>query len=364
MKDIFGFIGLGLIGGSIAKALKNHSEGCRIIAFSHTTQPTDDLKNAINSSVADELVFSLSALSCCQVVFLCAPIDVNISYLSKLSSVLSKDTLITDVGSVKQGIHLAAKEAGVSAQFIGGHPMTGSERNGFLSSNSLLMENAYYAVTAPENFEQKKLDLLLSLIEEMKSIPLLLSPERHDEAVSAISHLPHILAAELCNMAAESKDSKVLSLLAAGGFKDITRIASSSPELWTGILMANRIKLLTGLSDFSERLWQVRTFLEEKDTDSIYSFFQKAGTYRNSIESRKGLLNETFLLYADIKDETGAIASFAALLANAGISIKNIGIVHNREFERGALRIEFYDKETKQSAFSLLCSHGCSVYPD
>lgn len=362
MKKQYGFIGLGLIGGSLARALRETEPDCRIIAYSRKKQLSKDLQGAVDAKVADEVVFSFDAFADCDFIFLCAPVDINISYLPQLKNVISADTVLTDVGSVKSGIHAAAKEYGLSENFIGGHPMTGSERTGFENSNALLMENAYYAVTVDDDCPKKLSDRLISLIKQVKSIPVVLTPGEHDAAVAAISHVPHLIAAQLVNLVRTSKDSDTMRLLAAGGFKDITRIASSSPTLWESILSANTEAVLPSLHRYIELLTEAEKALRNSDKDAICSLFSDAGEFRSSLQERKGVLPESFVLHADLRDEAGAIATFATILASHGISMKNIGIVHNRVYEQGALRIEFYDRESLDRAFALLSNNHFSVY--
>lgn len=362
MKHTYGFIGLGLIGGSLARALRETESDCRIIAYSRKEQLSKDLQDALDSKVADEIVFSLDVFAACDFIFLCAPVDCNISYLPKLKPVISKHTVITDVGSVKSGIHTAAKEAGLSANFIGGHPMTGSERTGFANSNALLLENAYYAITLTDDCPKERVDDFLALVRRVKSIPVVLSPGEHDDAVAAISHVPHLIAAQLVNLVRTSDKSETMRLLAAGGFKDITRIASSSPSLWESILSANTAFVLPTLRRYISLLSEAEQSLSAKDTEKIRTLFSEAGEFRSSLQERKGVLPESFVLHADLRDEAGAIATFATLLAVHGISLKNIGIVHNRAYEQGALRIEFYDRDALDRAFTLLSDNRFTVY--
>lgn len=362
MDTQFGFIGLGLIGGSIARGLREAFPSCRILAYAREPKVSPDLCSALDAGVLDDIVFSLEAFSCCDYIFLCAPVDKNIVYLSRLKDIISASTIITDVGSVKSGIHAAAKETGLFANFIGGHPMTGSERTGFANSNALLLENAYYVITLPEECPKERANAFLSIIKELKAIPVLLSPQEHDDAVAAISHVPHIIAAQLVNLIRTSNDADTLRLLAAGGFKDITRIASCSPVLWESILSANTTFILPILRRYISLLSEAETALSTADKPALCSMFSKAGEFRSSLQERKGVLPEAFVLHADLRDEAGAIATFATLLAGHGISIKNIGIVHNRVYEQGALRIEFYDRDTLERAFSLLLEHHFSVY--
>ncbi len=362
MDTQFGFIGLGLIGGSIARALRETQPSCKIIAYSRKPELSEDLKNALSDQVLNDVVFSLTGLSSCDYIFLCAPVDCNISYLPELAGIISNKTILTDVGSVKSGIHAAAEAAGLSAQFIGGHPMTGSERTGFSNSNALLMENAYYAITLTEACPKEQVASFLSLVKQMKSIPVVLTPEEHDDAVAAISHVPHVIAAQLVNLVRTSEDADTMRLLAAGGFKDITRIASSSPSLWESILSANTAFVLPTLRRYISLLTEAEQALVSDNREEIRALFSEAGEFRNSLQERKGALPESFVLHADLRDEAGAIATFATLLAVHGISLKNIGIVHNRAYEQGALRIEFYDRDSLERAYMLLNDNRFTVY--
>jgi len=358
----FGFIGLGLIGGSIARALRETEPSCNILAYSRKPALSEDLHSALDAKVLNNVVYSLTELSDCDYIFLCAPVDCNISYLPELTKIISNKTILTDVGSVKSGIHAAAEAAGLSAQFIGGHPMTGSERTGFANSNALLMENAYYAITLTEACPQERVKAFLNLIKQIKSIPVVLSPEEHDDAVAAISHVPHVIAAQLVNLVRTSEDADTMRLLAAGGFKDITRIASSSPSLWESILSANTAFVLPTLRRYISLLTDAEQALISDNKEAIRSLFSEAGEFRSSLQERKGALPESFVLHADLRDEAGAIATFATLLAVHGISLKNIGIVHNRAYEQGALRIEFYDRDSLERAYALLSDNRFTVY--
>lgn len=362
MSRTFGFIGLGLIGGSLAKALRETEPDCRILAFSESPLPSADLCHAREANVADELVFCLSAFSSCDFIFLCAPVDVNISYLPLLKEILSPHTILTDVGSVKSNIHHAVRQNGLAQWFVGGHPMTGSERSGFKNSNPLFLENAYYAVTSEEDCNEEAVASLVSLIRQVKALPVLLSPEEHDSAVAAISHVPHLIAAQLVNLVRTADNCETMRLLAAGGFKDITRIASSSPALWESILSANTPAVLSSLDTYIALLEDAKKALSSSNKAALCNLFSTAGEFRSSLQDCKGVLPESFVLHADLRDEAGAIATFASILAAHGINMKNIGIVHNRAYEQGALRIEFYDKSSLDKAYELLNNHNFSVY--
>jgi len=361
-----GFIGFGLIGGSIAKAIKASRPDVIICAYDyHSNPPSEDLAQAMSDGILNRVTTDLSeGFPECDIIFLCAPVMANISYLGKLKGLVKPSCIITDVGSVKGSIHDAAAELDMEDVFIGGHPMTGSEKTGYRHSYALLLENAYYILTPTGKTPPAKLDALLGLVNEMGSLPIILDPGEHDEITAAISHLPHIIAAQLVNLIRDSENmGDKMKQLAAGGFKDITRIASSSPKMWQNICLTNSGTIKAILDKYIIYLKNVSDALEAMDADYLYSMFDTAGEYRNSIPNRPvGLIQRVFEIFVDIIDEAGAIATIAALLAGNGISIKNIGIIHNREFQEGVLRIEFYDEKSLNEAKELLRKSHYHVY--
>ncbi|MGN0330530.1 MAG: prephenate dehydrogenase/arogenate dehydrogenase family protein [Kineothrix sp.] len=353
-----GFIGLGLIGGSIAKALRSALPHIRILAYDTNT---DTLSLALQEGVADQITSAVDAsFSCCDYIFLCAPVSGNGRNLATLSRFLSPSCTLTDVGSVKGAIHKHIEELGLSAQFIGGHPMTGSERFGYPNSKARLLENAYYILTPARGVSDERLSAYKELVSVMQSIPLVMEPEQHDHVTAAVSHLPHIIASSLVNLVRDSDSPEgTMKMIAAGGFKDITRIASSSPGMWQQICLANTENIVRLLENYIGALQDIRQKLSDRDAALLYQFFDDARLYRDSfIEASSGPIKKCYSITVDIADETGALASIATILALNQISIKNIGIVHNREQAEGALRIEFYEEAAIQKAANILTGRG------
>ena len=151
--------------------------------------------------------------------------------------------------------------------------------------------------------------------------------------------------------------------LAAGGFKDITRIASSSPTMWQHICLKNRVNISEILGQYIASLSQVKYDIDQSLEEAIYNLFESSKNYRNSIpDASLGPIKKVFAVYCDIVDETGGIATIATILASNNISLKNIGIIHNREFEEGVLRMEFYDELSSLKAANLLRKYRYIVY--
>lgn len=349
-----GFIGLGVIGGSIAKGIRKIHPEYTLIAYSNHTP---DLTLALSEDVIDIAADSVDAqFAACDIVFLCTPVTTNLSYLPVLKTILKPDCVITDVGSTKTEIHKRISSLHMDAQFIGGHPMAGSEKTGFPNSNDHLVENAWYVLTRTPAVSDEQFARMQTLVQDLNALPLALSYEEHDYIVAAVSHLPHLIASGLVNLVKKEDTPKgTMKQIAAGGFKDITRIASASPEMWQQICLANTDNILRILNAYIASLKDIAAALTDRDSAALYDLFADSREYRDSIpDTSAGPLMQEYSLYCDIIDEAGAIATIATLLATHQISIKNIGILHNREFEEGALKIEFYEASALESAANLL----------
>ncbi len=360
--DKIGFIGLGLIGGSIAKKTKQNHPNCEIIATAHR-KSTIDIANDMGLISNDELL-PISAFADCDLIFLCAPVEKNLEYLKELKDVVSSHTLITDVGSTKTQIHNDVIALGLEKQFIGGHPMTGSEKTGISNASEYLLENAYYIITPTKESTNQQIDEFYSFVKELGSIPMVLDYETHDYATASISHLPHMIAYTLVNLVKDIDDeNETMKTIAAGGFKDITRIASSSPVMWENICNTNQAPIVDLMDKYIIALKELRDNIQCSESQMLIDKFQRAKDYRDSI-SLKGIRsqNQVHELFLDLADEAGGIAIIASILAFKGISIKNIGIVHNREFEEGVLHIEFYDEASVDLAHELLKEKNYTVH--
>ncbi len=357
-----GFIGLGLIGGSIARALKERMRDVTVIACDINKEA---LQAAANDGIADIVCDSINdQFQKCDYIFLCAPVQKNDDNLSEIKKHLSDNCILTDVGSVKTNIHRHITELGLEDRFIGGHPMAGSERIGYVNSKAVLLENAYYILTPTEKTAPEKLEAYRNLVTEIGAIPLILSYEQHDYVTAAVSHLPHVIAASLVNLVKDSDSSDgIMKMVAAGGFKDITRIASSSAVMWQNICLTNTNNIVSLLDSYMASLGKIRSQLIGLEADGLYQFFDDARIYRDSfIGASSGPIKISYSLNVDIADEPGALAAIATLLALKQISIKNIGIVHNRESEDGVLRIEFCDGEDMAKAENVLTARGYQLY--
>ena len=364
IKDIqkISFIGLGLIGGSIAKTIRRVCPHIRLTAVSgHLSTITQAYQAGV---IENDTMLSLEQIADADYIFLCTPVQQNVGYLEKLKKAVAPHTVITDVGSVKGDIHRAVVSLGLEEHFIGGHPMAGSEKTGFAAATAYLLENAYYVITPTLKTAPDQIERFRSLVTMLGAIPLVLDADRHDFATASISHLPHILAYSLVHLVQEIDDpQETMKTIAAGGFRDMTRIAASSPVMWQEICLSNKKQLLRLIDLYSEQLAGIRSVIEAEKKAEMTDYFTKAKDYRDSLTVRKpGSLQPVYELYCDLIDEVGGIATIATLLASNGINIKNIGILHNREFEDGVLHIELYDQASLDTAGSLLRKFHYTIF--
>ena len=353
MKTI-GFIGLGLIGGSVARTIRKFHPDYHLLAFDTDREA---LAEAVSSNIIDCICdIEDERFRSCDYIFLCAPVEFNVEYMEKMKDSLGENCILTDVGSVKSIIHEKVTELGLDSRFIGGHPMAGSERSGFSNSSDHLLENAYYIITPGGEVPLDRISDFTELISSLGAIPLVITAEEHDFITAGVSHLPHIVASALVNLVKLlDNDAEYMKMIAAGGFRDITRIASSSPIMWEQICLENQKNISTVLDEFIRMLIQIRCSIDNKESDNIFDMFASSKDYRDSIDILdNSLIPRSYVLFIDVADEAGAIATIATILATEKVNIKNIGIIHNREFEDGVLKIEFYTDQALEQAKILL----------
>lgn len=277
-----GFIGLGLIGGSIAKVIKSLYPDTDMIATSGHLETISDA--AADGIISNQQLLPITAFADRDLIFLCCPVKKNIEYLEALKTVIAPHCMITDVGSVKGDILESVVSLGMESNFIGGHPMAGAELTGYKASRADLLKDSYYILTPTSATRPEDLQQMQDYVASFGAIPMILDPADHDHATASISHLPHILAASLVNLVARSDDrDHTMKRIAAGGFRDITRIASSSPVMWQNICCANQQQILTLIRDFKDILTEMEQNIEKNDTEAMSDFFASAKEFRDSM---------------------------------------------------------------------------------
>ena len=357
-----GFIGLGLIGGSVAMAVRRAFPELTITAWNRNRRVLDEAAADGTVTIADD--GSLSSFADCDLIFLCVPVITANEFMERLTPILRPEAILTDVGSVKGDIHRKVEGTPLDWRFIGGHPMAGSEKAGYENASAQLLENAWYFLTPAGNVDVRKVSDLSELISAIGALPLVMPCEEHDYVTAAISHFPHVLSASLVNLVRDlDLPGHPMKTVAAGGFRDITRISSSSPQMWQEICLANPKNICRVLDAYMQKLIDYRLAISNGDADKLYDIFRSCKEYRDSFDTLpQSPMFREYRLFIEIADETGSLARITALLSEAGISIRNLSIINNREYEQGALKIAFGSEEARTAARNVLTNAGYVVH--
>ncbi len=351
MKQTVAIIGLGLIGASLGLALKRDPE-VRVIGYDRSFSTLDQ---AFRRGIIDTIATSIeNACEHADVIIFATPVNTTVAMMQQAVEWKVKENVImTDTGSTKGPIMEAAAqllERGVT--FIGGHPMAGSHKSGVAAAKGHLFENAYYILTPDSRTDSEKVERLRRLLSPTKGKVVVLEAEEHDRMTSIVSHFPHLIASSLVGrLSAQQEEQPFIKKLAAGGFRDLTRIASADPIMWRDITTQNRDELLKQLDGWLEEMENVRDMLKSNDPAEIYDYFAGAKQFRDDLPiAAQGALYTTFDLHIDIPDHPGIISEITKILAVERISLTNIRIVETRTDVFGILVISFQTVEDRELA--------------
>ena len=344
--------GLGLIGASMALGIKRDHPDYEILGYNRSQAPRDI---ALDRGMIDRATDDFASFApLADIIILTLPIQQTLTFIEKLASLdLKEGVIISDAGSTKSTIVSTAEKcfADKSVRFVGAHPMAGSHKTGAASADVNLFENAYYiftpsSLTTPDTLEEMK-ELLSGLHARFIEI----DAEEHDRVTSQISHFPHILASGLMEQTASyAEEHEMARRFAAGGFRDMTRIAESEPGMWTSILLSNRETIIERIEDFKGRLDEIEQAISKGDENQIWNFFNQAREQRQAMEIHKrGGVDSSYDLYVDVPDEEDVILRILELLR--GTSLVNIHInEENREDVHGILQISFKNAQDLKRA--------------
>jgi prephenate dehydrogenase len=352
---------VGLLGGSLGLALKQSGYKGTIIGLSSSAAIKDALAfGCIDEGYGYDKLGEI--VKRCDLLFLCSPINTIIDTIRTLSTIdLPNGLVISDVGSTKQDIVEVSKLLPEGVHFIGGHPMAGSEKSGPSAADPFLFQNAIYVLSAlTENATDLENSFALFLQKYLGCRTLYLNPATHDHIAATVSHVPHLLAVALVLLARQTEEKIPGTLtLAAGGFRDMTRIASASYSMWHDILTTNKQAIETQLDSYIEILGIIKRNLQE---DSLSDAFDSARETRSRISSSgKGFIHPLSEILVRAKDQPGFIASLSKLLADKNYNIKDIEVVKVREGEGGTIRLAFDSSEISCKAIAVLTENGFSA---
>ncbi|UYP10144.1 prephenate dehydrogenase [Priestia megaterium] len=285
MKTRVLLIGVGLIGGSLALAMKKHRHVTVVGADINTNEVQVANQLGIVDYVAEDIKTEAAQAD---YIVLATPVEYTTAWIHDLSTWKLKETvIITDVGSTKGEIMKAAEALNKKRiSFIGGHPMAGSHTSGAVNARADLFCSARYILTPFENEQKEKIDALMHLLEPTGAQFVPLDAATHDQITGVVSHLPHVIATSLVRQVkGYSAQNHLVTEMAAGGFRDITRIASSNPHMWRDILKQNRSMLLTLLDDWMKEMEQVKLLVEKGDGHELFDYFSDAKEFRDSLHA-------------------------------------------------------------------------------
>jgi len=317
-------IGLGLIGGSLGLALR--ARGWRV---SGDDRDPDRVARALVLGVLDESGRDDTA----EVTFVAVPVS-SVAGVAREVLAANPTGLVTDVGSVKASV----VEAVGDPRFIGGHPMAGSELEGLDGADSTMFEGAVWVLTPTAATADADLSRLRSVVASLGAEVVAVPPDRHDALVAVVSHVPHLTAATLMGMAAERSDEHAALLrLAAGGFRDMTRIASGHPAIWPDICAENRVAVLGALDDLIASLASVREVVDRGDREALLVRLEAARSARTNLPGRVARPSDLVEVRIPVPDRAGVLAEVTTLASELGASIADIEVTHSAEGDKGVL---------------------------
>ena len=344
--------GLGLIGASMALGIKRDHPDYEILGYNRS-QASRDI--ALERGMIDRATDNFASFApLADVIILTLPIKQTIAFLQELATLrLKEGVIISDAGSTKSAIVATAEKcfADKPVRFVGAHPMAGSHKTGAASADVNLFENAYYIFTPSSLTTQDTLEEMKGLLSGLHARFIEIDATEHDRVTSQISHFPHILASGLMEQTASyAEEHEMARRFAAGGFRDMTRIAESEPGMWTSILLSNRETIIERIEDFKGRLDEIEQAISKGDENQIWNFFNQAREQRQAMEIHKrGGVDSSYDLYVDVPDEENVILRILELLR--GTSLVNIHInEENREDVHGILQISFKNAQDLKRA--------------
>ncbi|MGH2566802.1 MAG: prephenate dehydrogenase/arogenate dehydrogenase family protein [Bacteroidota bacterium] len=353
-------IGVGLIGGSLGLAIKQRFRGVTITGVDKPSV----LKKALRRGAIDRTAPNLNrAIWQADLVILASPTREILRLIRTVARHAFLRTLFTDVGSVKSAIVERASKYFPGGNFVGGHPMAGVELSGIEAAHPLLFENAVYVLTPTRRTRKRRLQQLGKFLQQLGARVVVLDAATHDKVAAALSHLPQLTAVALMNAAARRHPQARKRLeLAAGGFRDLTRIASSPFEVWQDIVELNSEEIDRAIRLMVNELERYRSLLKNKKLSQLAGHFDNARKLRNAIpRNMKGFLHTLSDVYVYVQDRPGVLATMTGALAKARVNIKDMELLKIREGSGGTFRLSFDSKEVAHKAAKILRRKGFEV---
>lgn len=348
--DTIVLAGVGLIGGSVGLGVQQRFLARRTIGLDQDPAALDAARGL---GVIDESRLDVGPwLREADLVVLATPAKAIVPLALSMRPHLAEHAIVTDVGSVKAQV----VEALSGLRFVGGHPMAGSDRAGVLHADAGLLENAVWVLTPDEASDPAAVDSVQHFVEALGARPIRVSPDRHDRLVATVSHVPYLLAVALTTLVGGGDDRELTMLLAAGGFRDLTRVASGSPRMSRDMIALNRDAVGTAMRAFRAELKQLEGLVG--DDDALLARAEAAKRVRDGIPIvRRSLLPARHELVIAVSDRPGEFARITRALGDAEVNIKDLEVLGIRE-SGGAVRIAVESEEALARARQALEAAG------
>jgi prephenate dehydrogenase len=344
-------VGTGLIGTSIAMA--SRAAGEKVRGFD--TDP-DVLARAAERSGLRPGGSLSEAVAGASLVFVCTPVP-SIARVVTEALAAAPEAVVTDVGSVKSHVLVEVERtvpAGDRWRFVGGHPMGGSERSGPDGASPTVLDGIVWVLTPSPATREATTAGLLAWVEKVGARPVVMDPFRHDRLVAMVSHLPQVASTALMGLAAtEEAGEPDILLLAAGGFRDLTRLAASSPHLWSDILLSNRAQIAEAIDLYAKRLSEIRDMVIAGSGRDVERAFAEAKEARLTLAAKPTVRTGVSVLQVAIPDRPGTLADLTACLGAAGVNIEDLQIMHSAEGGRGTVHLTVVSSAADDAARAL-----------
>lgn len=334
MIERLGVLGTGLIGGSVALAARRAGAGT-IVGFdpNHREAGVAVAVGAIDHAAPEPAAAARGA----DLIVLAMPVDDIPAAAGDLREVIGEASVVTDVGSAKAEV-VAAGETALGGRFVGGHPMAGSERQGIGAATPDLFDGASWILTPTGVTSGAAYASVRSFVTALGATPVAVDPAAHDRLIARLSHLPQLAASILVDVAVRTGGEEALLSLAANGFRDVTRIAASDPDLWVAILRANRTAVLDSLTGFGDGIARIGALIEAGDWAGVRSFMDGARTARLELFA-KPVAGPPVTLELVIPDRPGVLAEVTTAAGGLGVNIEDLQIVHSTGGGSGRLEL-------------------------
>ena len=315
-------VGTGLIGASIGMALRQR--GWHVTGRDHHDGRA---RRALDVGAIDAVGTDPSA----EVTFVATPVS---AVAPEARAALAHGGVVTDVGSVKAPI---VTDVG-HPRFVGGHPMAGSEQEGVDGADPRLFEGATWVLTPRQDTDPGAYARVRAVVSSLGADVVAVSPERHDSLVALVSHVPHLAAATLMCLAAEgAEEHAALLRLAAGGFRDMTRVAAGHPGIWPDICVENRAAIVDGLDRLQAALGIVRGLVSGAEREALLRWLEAARSARTSLPGQVARPESLVEIRVPVPDRPGVLAEVTTLAGELSVNIEDLEIAHSAEGERGVL---------------------------